>query len=190
MNGLLFEIRRSLTELDLGLKGDLSISEPMEILMNALFDDKVPDSWAQRAWPSLRPLASWLQNVLERHKQLEAWTADLVTPKVTWLSGLFNPQAFLTAVMQVTARKNELPLDKLVTAVDVTKKSTRRSPLDLPSASPRSPSISLDLPRSPWARLVPRTADPRSTTQSQEAGRSPHSPEAGRSPPPTRSVGR
>ena len=30
MNGLLFEIRRSLVELDLGLKGDLSISEPME----------------------------------------------------------------------------------------------------------------------------------------------------------------
>lgn len=43
--------------------------------------------------------------------------------QVTWLSGLFNPQAFLTAVMQVTARKNEWPLDKLVTVVDVSKKS-------------------------------------------------------------------
>ena len=31
MNMLLFEMRRSLTELDLGLKGDLSISEPMEV---------------------------------------------------------------------------------------------------------------------------------------------------------------
>ncbi len=31
MNGLLFEMRRSLVELDLGLKGDLSISEPMEV---------------------------------------------------------------------------------------------------------------------------------------------------------------
>jgi dynein heavy chain len=90
--------------------------------MNALFDDKVPASWASRAWPSLRPLASWLADVLARHKQLDSWVADLATPKVTWLSGLFNPQAFLTAVMQVTARKNELPLDKLVTAVDVTKK--------------------------------------------------------------------
>uniref|UniRef100_A0A7S3FE28 Dynein heavy chain C-terminal domain-containing protein n=1 Tax=Haptolina ericina TaxID=156174 RepID=A0A7S3FE28_9EUKA len=95
----------------------------MEILMNALFDDRVPDSWAARAWPSLRPLASWLVNVLDRYKQLEGWTGDLNTPKVTWLSGLFNPQAFLTAIMQVTARKNELPLDKLVTAVEVTKKS-------------------------------------------------------------------
>jgi len=123
MNMLLFEMKRSLAELDLGLKGDLSISEPMEILMNALFDDRVPGSWADRAWPSLRPLSSWLADVLARFRQLDAWTGDLNTPKVTWLSGLFNPQAFLTAVMQVTARKNELPLDKLVTAVEVTKKT-------------------------------------------------------------------
>ena len=60
--------------------------------------------------------------MLERQKQLADWAAELATPKVTWLSGLFNPQAFLTAVMQVTARKNEWPLDKLVTVVDVTKK--------------------------------------------------------------------
>lgn len=31
--------------------------------------------------------------------------------KSTWIPGLFNPMAFLTAVMQVTARSKELPLD-------------------------------------------------------------------------------
>jgi len=123
MNVLIFEMRRSLLELDMGLKGDLSISEAMEILISSLYDEKVPDTWASRAWPSLRPLSSWLVNLLDRQKQLADWTTDLATPKVTWLSGLFNPQAFLTAVMQVTARKNEWPLDKLVTVVDVTKKS-------------------------------------------------------------------
>jgi len=123
MNLLLVEMRRSLLELDMGLKGDLSISEAMENLMNALFDDKVPERWEARAWPSLRPLGSWLVNLLERQKQLGDWTADLATPKVTWIAGLFNPQAFLTAVMQVTARKNELPLDKLAVVADVTKKS-------------------------------------------------------------------
>ena len=59
---------------------------------------------------------------LRRQRQLADWSADLATPKVTWISGLFNPQAFLTAVMQVTARKNEWPLDKLSTVVEVTKK--------------------------------------------------------------------
>merc|ERR1711977_320966 len=71
----------------------------------------------------MKPLASWLSNHLERFRQLQDWSADLVTPKVTWISGLFNPQAFLTAVMQVTARKNEWPLDKLGIVVDVTKKN-------------------------------------------------------------------
>ncbi len=183
MNLLLFEMKRSLGELDLGLKGDLSISEKMELLMNSLFDNRVPDAWAKldRGFPPLRGLGSWLVDLLARQRQLEAWTADLATPKVTWLPGLFNPQAFLvsrsrslhspnlplplssglaplaslplprspclaplmslgrptegrlrvldsqtfpqTAVMQVTARKNEWPLDKLATVVDVSKKT-------------------------------------------------------------------
>jgi dynein heavy chain len=123
MNMLLFEIGRSLRELDAGLRGDLSISEKMEELMLALFSGKVPETWEKLAWPSLAALGGWLVNMLERQKQLADWTADLNTPKVTWISGLFNPQAFLTAVMQTTARKNEWPLDRLVTIVDVTKKS-------------------------------------------------------------------
>ena len=71
--------------------------------------------------PYLR-LGMWLVNLLERQKQLQDWTADLATPKCTWISGLFNPQAFLTAVLQVTARKNEWPLDKIGFTVDVTKR--------------------------------------------------------------------
>ena len=122
MNGLLFEIGRSLRELDAGLRGDLSISEPMEVLMQGLVGNKVPDSWTNLAYPSLAPLGLWLIDMIERQKQLQDWTADLATPKVTWISGLFNPQAFLTAVMQVTARKNEWALDKVEIIVDVTKK--------------------------------------------------------------------
>lgn len=48
--------------------------------------------------------------------------SDLTLPKVTWLSGLFNPQSFLTAVMQTTARRNDWPLDKTVVLTEVTKK--------------------------------------------------------------------
>jgi len=130
MNDLVFEIGRSLRELDAGLRGDLSISEPMEDLMNALFANRVPARWEVLAWPSLAPLSLWFLDFLDRHKQLSEWTADLNTPKVTWISGLFNPQAFLTAVMQVTARKNEWPLDRVVTTVDVTK----RGPEEIESA--------------------------------------------------------
>jgi len=121
MNMLLFEMRRSLAELDLGLKGDLQISAPMEELMQALFLDKVPNKWEALAWPSMRSLAMWLLNHQERNKQLQEVSGDLSLPKVTWLSGLFNPQSFLTAVMQSTARKNDWPLDKIVIQTELTK---------------------------------------------------------------------
>ncbi|KAA6419077.1 MAG: flagellar outer dynein arm heavy chain beta [Trebouxia sp. A1-2] len=131
MNGLLSTMKRSLAELDLGLKGDLTMSEPMEKLMLALANDGVPASWANMAYPSLRPLGSWLVNLLQRVSQLVEWTADLGVPKSVWLSGLFNPQSFLTAVMQTTARRNDWPLDKTVVLTEVTKKQPDQ--IDAPS---------------------------------------------------------
>mmetsp|Transcript_25005 Transcript_25005/g.85566 ORF Transcript_25005/g.85566 Transcript_25005/m.85566 type:complete len:4525 (+) Transcript_25005:136-13710(+) len=123
MNVLLAEMKRSLAELDLGLKGDLTMSDPMEILMNALANDGIAPLWMVKGWATLRPLGSWLINLQQRCTQLSDWTADLSLPKVVWISGLFNPQSFLTAVMQTTARRNEWALDKTVTLTDVTKKS-------------------------------------------------------------------
>ena len=123
MNKLLAEMKRSLAELDLGLKGDLTMSDPMEALMNALADGAVSAGWTKLAYPSLRGLGSWMVNLLQRVEQLQMWTADLTTPRVVWLSGLFNPQSFLTAVMQTTARRNDWPLDKTVVLTEVTKKN-------------------------------------------------------------------
>merc|ERR1712070_205467 len=107
-----------------GLKGDLSITEPMEKIMDALAGFKVPMSWEKLAWASRDPLAAGLSNLLQRQIQLMNWTADLAQAKVTGVSGLFNAQAFVNAVKQVTSRKNDWALNKLVTTVDVTKKMT------------------------------------------------------------------
>jgi len=117
------EIRRSLKELDLGLKGDLTISEPMETLMNAIYLNTVPASWERLAYPSLQSLANWYIDLLQRIKELENWVQEFSLPTVLWISGLFNPQSFLTAIMQTTARKMEWPLDRMVLQVEVSKKN-------------------------------------------------------------------
>ncbi|XP_069187128.1 dynein beta chain, ciliary-like [Procambarus clarkii] len=44
-------------------------------------------------------------------------------PPSVWLAGFFNPQSFLTAIMQSTARKSEMPLDQMCLQCDVTKKT-------------------------------------------------------------------
>uniref|UniRef100_A0A4X2M213 AAA+ ATPase domain-containing protein n=1 Tax=Vombatus ursinus TaxID=29139 RepID=A0A4X2M213_VOMUR len=123
MNLLLREIRGSLQQLDLGLKGELMLSPDMEAQQTALNYDTVPDTWLRLAYPSTFGLAQWFSDLLLRCRELDTWTQDLVMPAVVWLSGFFNPQSFLTAVMQSMARKNEWPLDKMCLTVDVTKKT-------------------------------------------------------------------
>ncbi|XP_045149226.1 dynein axonemal heavy chain 9 [Echinops telfairi] len=123
MNSLTRELQRSLRELDLGLKGELTMTSDMENLQNALYLDMVPETWAKRAYPSTSGLAAWFLDLLNRIKELEAWTGDFVMPSTVWLTGFFNPQSFLTAIMQSMARKNEWPLDQMALQCDVTKKN-------------------------------------------------------------------
>ena len=60
----------------------------------------------------------------ERITQLQAWVENpLEIPKVTWLSGMINPQSFLTAICQTTAQNNQWELDKLVVFTDITKRA-------------------------------------------------------------------
>ena len=123
MNMLTREMRRSLKELNLGLKGELTITADMEQLQDALFFEQVPAAWTKRAYPSMYSLGLWYSDLLTRIKELDMWTNDFQLPAAVWLGGLFNPQSFLTAIMQTTARKNEWPLDKMCLSVDVTKKT-------------------------------------------------------------------
>ncbi|XP_028130568.2 dynein beta chain, ciliary-like [Diabrotica virgifera virgifera] len=122
MNTLTSELKRSLRELELGLKGELTITSDMEELDQSLFMDQVPESWSVKAYPSLLPLGQWVGDLTLRLKELEGWTTDFSMPATVWLGGFFNPQSFLTAIMQQTARKNEWPLDKMCLMTDVTKK--------------------------------------------------------------------
>ena len=128
MNMLCKEIRRSLKELDLGLSGELQMSEKMEVLFQALYLGRVPVTWSKLAYPSQRSLASWMDNLILRAAQLQGWTEDPVSiPVVTQLSYLFNPQSFLTAIMQKTAQKQKMELDKLVIQTDVTRKTVEQT---------------------------------------------------------------
>uniref|UniRef100_A0AAY5EIA2 Dynein axonemal heavy chain 11 n=1 Tax=Electrophorus electricus TaxID=8005 RepID=A0AAY5EIA2_ELEEL len=123
MNLLLTQIHISLKNLDLAMKGELSISADMETLQTALFYDRVPENWSKLTYPSTKTLAQWFLDVLTQCRELDTWTQDFVLPAVVWLPGFFSPQSFLTAIMQSIARKNKWPLDKMTLSVDVTKKT-------------------------------------------------------------------
>ena len=60
MNVLVNEIVRSLKELDLGLKGQLTISNEMEDLIKSLATGNLPLRWKNRSYDCERGLSSWL----------------------------------------------------------------------------------------------------------------------------------
>eukprot|EP01041_Mallomonas_annulata_P001785 gene1785-3464_t len=127
MNVLISEIRRSLIELDKGLKGQLNMSTAMEDLIKAFTINQWPGrnpfsqcKWESKAWPSMKNLISEFADMCLRIQQLTEWSTTLITPFSLWLPGLFNPTAYLTAVMQVTARRTGAPLDQMTTETHVT----------------------------------------------------------------------
>ena len=120
MNGLLQEIRTSLNDLDNGLKGVLNITDAMETLSTKLSLNMIPPFWEKKAYQSKKTLLNWFDDLLLRYQQLVDWTETMETPIVLWISALFNPMSYLTAIMQVTARKAQLPLDDMVLSTEVT----------------------------------------------------------------------
>lgn len=119
MNILLGTIRKGLTDLDAGLKGTLNMTDSMEATGASLRINTVPAEWAECAYFSKKALQEWYQDLLLRVEQLREWTDDCETPVVLWIAGLFNPMSFLTAIMQVTSRAHQMPLDDICLRTDV-----------------------------------------------------------------------
>jgi dynein heavy chain, axonemal len=92
MNALISEAKRSLRELDKGLKGELSLTPDMEEMTNSLYLDQVPHRWAKLAYPSLLGLTAWIADLQHRHKELDTWLVDFQMPNSVWLGGFFSPQ--------------------------------------------------------------------------------------------------
>jgi dynein heavy chain len=42
-------------------------------VFNSIYDNKVPEMWHNVAYPSLKPLASWINDFLERLKFIQKW---------------------------------------------------------------------------------------------------------------------
>ncbi|XP_060766195.1 dynein axonemal heavy chain 1 [Neoarius graeffei] len=109
-NKLLEVISQSLSDLVKALKGLVVMSSELELMANSLFINAVPEMWKAKAYPSLKPLASWVSDLLQRISFLKNWISGGI-PAVFWISGFFFPQAFLTGTLQNYARCSVLSID-------------------------------------------------------------------------------
>ncbi|KAI5104428.1 dynein heavy chain 2, axonemal isoform X1 [Silurus meridionalis] len=111
-NTLLHTIRTSLTELEKGIKGLVVMSSHLEEMFQCIHDARVPPLW-EKAYPSLKPLASWTRDLCQRVEQFARWADTAHPPILFWLSGFTFPTGFLTAVLQSSARQNNVSVDTL-----------------------------------------------------------------------------
>lgn len=124
-NKLVNSMSTSLFELQRAIAGEVSMSNELEELMNAIYLGRLPTLWATKAPMTEKSLASWLVHFQRRYEQYEDWYKN-GEPKVMWLSGLHVPEAYLTALLQTACRSKGWPLDKatmMITVSSYTKES-------------------------------------------------------------------
>ncbi|XP_044749962.1 dynein axonemal heavy chain 1-like [Coccinella septempunctata] len=128
-NKLLKVISDSLKDLLKALKGLVVMSEALEKMSRSLFSNLVPEMWASKAYPSLKPLAAWVSDLHARIEFLIKWKNEGIPP-VFWISGFYFPQAFLTGTLQNFARKYVISIDTINFAFKVLPERPIRRPPD------------------------------------------------------------
>jgi dynein heavy chain len=112
-NKLIKVMKKSLSDLQKAIKGTTVMSIQLEKMFHAFLDKKVPELWEDVAYPSLKPLGSWVNDFIERVAFFRKWVENGKMDSY-WVSALFFPQGFMTAAMQTYARRTHIAIDTLV----------------------------------------------------------------------------
>jgi len=133
-NRLLVVIRSTMQNVQKGMKGLVVLSATLESAANDLFLGRVPEVWKGRSFASRKPLAAYVQELVERIRTFENWI-EHGAPPIFWIAGFFFPQSFLTGASQNFARKYTIPIDDVVfdpemCAENINKDTVKQKPED------------------------------------------------------------
>ncbi|KAH6585240.1 hypothetical protein BASA61_006968 [Batrachochytrium salamandrivorans] len=112
-------ISSTLQDLRRALKGVIGMSSKLDDLANCLFNGLLPSMWRSLAPQTEKRLGAWMLHFERRFQQYTLWIKT-GEPMVIWLSGLHVPEAYITALVQTTCRKNGWPLDRSTLYTQVT----------------------------------------------------------------------
>ena len=101
-NKLLVKIRSSLATLKKAIAGLVVMNEQMESIYVAFLNNQVPGLWY--AYPSLRPLSSWVNDLRLRLLFIQKWIATGQV-KCYWISGFYYTQGWSYNALHLTSSR-------------------------------------------------------------------------------------
>lgn len=91
--------------------GEKVITDSLDKMMRDISDNKVPVEWSF-AYFSLKPLASWFEDLTKRYEFFSGWVK--VQPHVFTIGYFTFPTGFTTSLLQKFSRKKDgAPIDQL-----------------------------------------------------------------------------
>jgi len=117
-NRLLSKLQVELPLFRRAVKGFVVMTEDLENIGKGIFMNVVPEGWGAVGFLSMKSLTSWYKDLNLRVDFFNSWY-DNGHPVAFWVSGVFFPQAFFTAVMQNYARAHKYAIDRIDFDVEV-----------------------------------------------------------------------
>jgi len=112
-NKLTAVVRTSLQQLQKAVAGLLVMNATLEDTFKSLIINKLPAQWAKASYPSLKPAASYMEDLFARLSMLQTWYESGGYPTCHWISGYYFTHSFLTAALQNYARSAKIPIDEV-----------------------------------------------------------------------------
>ena len=95
-NVLLETMTESIEELTAGIMGEKVITDRLDKMMRDMNDNKVPIEWSN-AYFSLKPLASWFEDLIKRYEFFTGWVKT--QPHVFMIGYFTFPTGFTTSLL-------------------------------------------------------------------------------------------